>query len=208
MVNPGWKAFPPPTVCIALMLAVMLGGCSKEDLNKLTEQVKTATTDTVEQVQKQVAPVLPKTGQFQVTADGPVNSPTGHAALIVLGEGRPAVLQLRSYANVNDETFPAIFFQGTTGVGTVADLVGKTVTGKVFLQNAVGGPVWASEDGAPVTVSVQAVEGSELVGIFSNGMVQDATGRSLTLTGSFRAVIAPDEAPVQAIAVETTGGAQ
>jgi hypothetical protein len=178
-------------MCAVMIIFLSFGGCSKDEITKLADQVKEATVEKIDQLEK-VAPILPKTGEIQLTIDVPTQSRTGYASLVQVETGRPSVLQIRSYVDPARETFPAIFFQGLVPADSAASLAGKTVTGRLFIQSTAGAPVWFNEDNSSVQLTIQSLEETEIVGSFSAGTLTNSDGKSSSFSGSFRAVL--DEA--------------
>ncbi len=120
--------------------------------------------------------------------DSAIKAEVGIVELINSGEGRGNVLQLRSYAAPESEKFPAIFFQGPTDATDTSALVGKTVTGKLFVQVGSSQPVWYCGDQQTVSCTFDSVEKTELVGKFTAGNLTSTDGRTSTISGSFRVV--------------------
>jgi hypothetical protein len=173
-------------VSLCLSCALISLGCSKADVDKLVNQVK----EQAQGVQQEAAPKVVPVGSFQWSLNGDHASPMGNASLLIVGDGRPNVFQVRSYTTMDHETFPSVMFQATTKANTYQELVGSTLTGDLYVALDSRASFWKSDAESPVSVSIRSIEETELVGQFGPGNVKNPEGKSSTASGSFRAIMA------------------
>lgn len=165
-----------------LLIFALSAGC-KEQVAQIQAQVEQA-TKTVQQV----APASISPGEIQLNCGESITTKAGHIRIIVLGQGRPNIIQLRSYTDPKTEIFPSVLFQAPTDVTQVSDLVGKTISGTLFAQGSEQGTVYQTPLGKAAEVQFSKVEGKELVGTFSGGSMIDASGKTNPVSGTFRVV--------------------
>ncbi len=178
---------PLPRMVALAIAALVASGCSREELNQLATRAKEKAATSFDQLEMSV-PILPKTGEISLTLDAPTLARNANATLVLLEPNRPSVLQIRSYANPTQETYPAIFFQGSVAADSMSGLVGKTILGKLFVQPTADGTIWFSDDSSPISLTIQSLEDTELVGSFGPGSLTDAAGTTSPLSGTVRAV--------------------
>lgn len=166
------------------LLVLIAVGCNKADVDKMVEQVQQQT----QVVQQEVAKVVP-VGSVQLSLQGDVKAQSCTASLIVIGDGRPNVIQIRSYPSMQFEAFPSIFFQGTTNAGSYQELVGKTLSGEMFVAIDNAANVWQSDASTGASVTFSAVDGSELVGSFGTVSMVNPEGKTTSTSGGFRALM-------------------
>ena len=152
----------------------VLGGCSKEDLEKAASSAKQAASDVaskgMEQGEKFVAKskevtdsivekaeeALPPSGSIKIQTAKPIELNEGVIVLYSVGDGRKNSMQITSY----DPGKPAIgetavFIHATTDIETVALLGGKTVPCNVYVES--GGVVARNLIGQPVQISFATI---------------------------------------------------
>lgn len=166
------------------LLCLIAVGCNKDDVDKMVEQVQQQT----QAVQEEVAKVVP-VGSVQLSLQGDVKAQSCTASLVIVGDGRPNVLQVRSYPSMQFESFPSIFFQGTTTAATYQDLIGQTIKGEMFVAIENVSNVWQSDPASGASVTIRAIEGSELVGQFGNTTMVNPEGKTTSTSGSFRCLM-------------------
>jgi hypothetical protein len=166
------------------LLGAICFGCSKDDLDKLVTQVQDQTQAVTQEVAKAVS-----SGSISMTLNGEIKVPTCTASLLIIGDGRPNVLQIRSYASMERESFPSILFQGTTAANSYQELAGKTVQGEFFVALDDASNIWQSDATNGATVTISNIEDKELVGQLGTIKMISPEGRTTTSSGSFRSVM-------------------
>ncbi len=126
-------------------------GCGKEEIAKITAQVQEATVEQlpVEVPKIKIAPV----GEMQLTTSVPVSVTNLSISVIVVGDGRPNVMQIQ-LSSSNPQAVPAVFVRGETTATSAAQLVGQTMPVKMFVQPNATGVIWSSTDDRPSRLSL------------------------------------------------------
>jgi hypothetical protein len=166
-----------------LTCAALAGGC--DFLSKKAAEVKKAATDTTQQVVERVKQKTGDAGQIEVALAGgtPVKTAACYGELVVVGHGRPAVLQVKSSDTV--EAFPSLLFQANTQAESPAALANQTLQGLVYLQLQPDGSIWHTADGETVSLSVQTVTDGQFTGTFSGGkLINTETNESRPIAGT------------------------
>lgn len=163
-----------------------LAGCSKDELNELVEkgksQVEQASqsvaettknvSDQVGQAGEQTKQQLGQAGDMQLQLDAPLKTSGCYVRYLPPLGGRPGVLQLRSYAQAEGETFPSVLIRCTTSAENAAALRDQNLTGAMFVQGTQGGPVWQSEAATPVQLKVTQVDDKTFVAEITGGAMR------------------------------------
>lgn len=202
-----WAA-PPPWLCFAACLGLSFSiGCSKEQAQKLADDLSAKTKEFVDDPSKAVdsaksaaqsaadslskaAPglenVLPSDGEATINVGEAVEIGTALVRILPMGE-RGNVLQLRSYSKPEDEKFPSFLFQAQSLSTDLKLLSGQEVEGSLFFQAAKEGPVWSCEPNTPVKLAVQQIdEEGHLIATWS-GNLRSSTGDVVQVQGSVKA---------------------
>jgi len=190
-----------PVVTLALLAVTT--GCSKEELNDLVEkgkqQVEQA-SQSVSETTKQVAGQATQTGEqakqqlgqagdMQLNLDAPVTTSGCYAKYVPPLGGRPGVLQLRSYAQPEGETFPSVLLRLTATAENVAALKEQNLAGQMFVQLEKGGPVWQSEASGQVQLKVTQADEKNLVAEVVGGSLRSfPDGKASLVQGRIKAV--------------------
>jgi len=160
-------------------------GCSKEELNKMVENVQTKTSSVVKETIAKVVPM----GSVQLSLDEGIEVPICSARLLNLGGGRTSILQIRSYGDDDRDAVKSVLFQGKTSAASIQELVGQTVTGQLFAQSDKETGLWQSDSEGPSSIKILALQDTELVGEILQSKMVRVDGKSGYPSGSFRAVI-------------------
>lgn len=181
MRSSGWRL-----VIVGMSLAA-LGGCKDTKieipgLEKAAEKAKEAVTNTVETA-KQSADVA---GKFELDLNGPMATNGCYGRVHAFSSKRPAILQIASYNDPNNESFPSVLVQAQLTDASLAALAGKTLNAQIYLQAAPGGPVWHSSADRPVEVQIKSAANSQIEGSIVQGALINAdTGAEGQLKGTF-----------------------
>lgn len=178
-----------PLIVLAGLALLCFSACDQKQIEQATtgvQQVTQAVQQTVETV-KQEANL---TGSMELATTPPVAAKACYARLIVLGGGRPNVLQFSSSKDASLERFPSLFMQAQVQEGSLAELVGKTVQAEIFAQAEQGGPMFHTPDGATAPVNIVSVEGKSLTAQCSGAMLVSSQSKQPTsVSGKFVAVV-------------------
>ena len=188
MRNSKWLKFT--RFCYRLRFHVSLSiaftaGCSKEEMNKIVEQVQSKTTSVVKET---VAKIVP-TGSIQLALEGGIDIPTCTVRLLAMGNGRANVLQIRSYRNETADQAQSFLFQGTTSANSIKELVGTTATGHLFAQSDRELGLWQSDSDSPSSIRFLSIQESELFGEINQSKMLRVDGKSAYPSGTIQAVI-------------------
>jgi len=175
---------------LVLLPGLFLAGCDDWQVRKAVDEraagLKKAVEETVKDVQESVSP----TGGIELILDEPVKTDACQALFILSPSPRPTVLQLTSYENPDAETFPSVLIRAVVVAGAPADLSGKTVAAQVFVQTATDAPVWHTEPGQGVELTISEVSSTTIRGNISAGtMTSTATGQGMDVTGTFTGIL-------------------
>ncbi len=183
-----FKHMRPDVLVWSTMATITIAGlgCGKEELAKITAQVQEATVEKlpVEVPKIKIAPV----GEMQLTASVPVSVSNLSVSVLVVGDGRPNVMQIQ-LSGTNPQAVPAVFVRGETTATSAAQLVGQTMPVKMFVQPDATGVVWSSPDDRPVSITFDKLEDTEMVGRIQSSVLISTDGVESPVSGSFRAVI-------------------
>lgn len=167
-----------PLIAVLLGL-LLLGGCSKEDLENAANSAKQAASDVAEKglaegkkivskskevtdsLVEKAEEVLPAAGKIKLaTEPTPIETDRGVIVMYTVGDGRKNSVQITSYepgaASVGST---AVFIHATTDIETVALLGGKTIPCNVFVESA--GVVSRNVFGRPIDISFDTINAEE-----------------------------------------------
>jgi len=170
-----------PVLALACLVGCKEGGVS-DAVREGVEGVKEAVSQTTEAVKEHTS----LAGSIELTVDKPLKTGRCYLALVSLTSGRPGILQMTSYQNAGDESFPSVFFRAEVSAAELAELVGQEVAGQLYVQAVKDGPVWHSADDRPVRVAITSAADGSIEGEVRGGdLVNTDTGQSNSVTGKF-----------------------
>lgn len=169
---------------------LLTSGCSKKQLEKLGESIDQKSSSLLEQAKKTpiLEDVLPPTGEAQLTLETLTRFNGAYLRLLDIGN-RGRVLQIRSYDLPANETFPSFFMQAQVDVSDVANLTGKVIKARLFVQSKEEGPVWFCDGQELVEVNLLSITDGQLSGNITGGKLRSSNQETSTVTGSFKAVL-------------------
>jgi hypothetical protein len=192
---------------LSLVLVSVATGCGGKSVSDLASSVKDAASqgvqsvkDTAQQVSKDVAgtaqgvtdkasQALELAGSMKLTIDQPLEIPACYASFSHLQAAGAGVLQLQSYRDAQQESYPSVFVRAPCSASTLAELAGQTIGAQMFVQPQQNGPLWTAT-AQPVQLKITAVEGKILKAELAGGsLTQSATGASQVVTGVFEGVL-------------------
>ncbi len=179
------------------LLGAVLTGCSEETRSELTEQLKQS-ADAVAQKAEQVSEAASEQAvaaterataivdatemQFQLDAPEPIVTDGCFSEWLTFSDGRPSVLQLRSYSESERETFPAVFLRAIVP-GTTAVPYGQTVPAKLFVQATAGGPIFYTPDDQLVELSIGEQGQTTAATVVGGSLFRSDNGAAIPATG-------------------------
>jgi len=167
------------------MFFILLGsGCKREQLEQLAKQVQEQTIDKLPTPMKIVS-----TGAFKLQVDKPIETHKGNVRLIVTGDGRPNVLQLRSYQNLADDDFPSVLVQANTTATDISQLAGQTLNATVYVSASKFEPIWSCLDQSVASLTIGGLQENLLKGDLRCNKLISSQGASSPLSGSWEAVL-------------------
>jgi hypothetical protein len=173
---------PTALLCCAL-------GCNKDQVDKAASGLQQV-TQTVQQGVENIKQEANLTGSMELSTTPAIAAKACYARLIVIGEGRPNVLQLVSYKDASLERFPSLLVQAQVQEGSLAELAGKTVQAEIFAQSEENGPVFHCPDGTLASVNISAADAKSLTGQCTGAMlVSSETNQPTSVNGKFVAVV-------------------
>jgi hypothetical protein len=189
----------PRRLCVALLmpLLVLSSACSKEKLSELADKAKQTVTEQADKVAQKAGAAtdsaiadLGLAGKCELVIDEPVTTSACYVTFIAQAPGRSNVLQLRSYRDPSQESFPSVMFQAQVAAGGLSELVGQAIPGQLFLQKVENGPVWSCNTGTKVELKVVAVDEKLLTAELASGAVRSSqSGMDQPVSGTISAVL-------------------
>lgn len=196
MVPAQWKLAP-----LLLLWPMVAAGCSKEKLTALADQAKKTVAEQTEKVADSVKEQaglatdaakeqLALAGSCAVTLDAPMSTTACYVSFVLQGSERPAALQLRSYRNPDQESFPSVMVQAPVKAGGLSELVGQTVSAQLFVQQQQDSPIWSCPTGKHLDLKIVSWDEKLLQAEIVGGSVRNSlSGADLSVTGKFTAVL-------------------
>lgn len=183
-------------VGLGTIALLFLCACSKEKLGELADKAKQAVAEGADKAREQAEAVthtakeqLALAGSCELSLDSPLTISACYFAFIPQGSGRPSVLQIRSYRDAAQDSFPSVLMQSQVKAGGLSELVGQTVSGQLFVQRGEGSPVWFCPPGAQIELKVVSLDDKLLnIEIVSGSLRNSQTGSNQTVTGKFSGV--------------------
>lgn len=198
---------PLPAMLCCILVAGLIG-CGDKNVTELVSQVKQSATETVSNVKESATQVTENVTQSvqenvtkvteTVAANGKMNLKVNtdisvgacYTFFVPPNGGRPAVLQLKSFKDTEQETFPSVFCQAQVKADTVAALVGQTVSAQLFVKPSADAPTWYSTTSAPVELQIASItEGKMQANVVSGSLRNAGDDSTAPVTGSMEAVV-------------------
>lgn len=158
----------------------------KEAINKGKEAVSTA-ADSASQMATNAGNLVQLNGNAKITLDSPSDFPASFVRVIPLANGTN-VLQVKSYKDGQEDSYPSYLLQGVTDQISVDSLSGKSVPCQFYAQQFEGGSVWKNADAQPVVLQFQKVEDKLTASFKDAAIVNLESGSEVTGSGTFECV--------------------
>lgn len=165
---------------------IVVGGCSREQVDQLVEQVKDQTQSASESLSEEVKKVIP-TGEIRFSMGGDIVCPNARVTISDAGDGRPVIVQIKSYEKLGTEKLPSVLIHATAATSDYSAIVGKTLTGEIHVNLDSKNNQWQNSEETKANIIITSNSESELVGQVTATM-KSVDGRTGTLSGSFRAI--------------------
>jgi len=160
-----------------------------QSVKDTAQQVSQDVTNKVQGVTDQAAQTLEMAGSMQLQIDQPLQVSACYASFSHVKAAGAGVLQLQSYREAEQESFPSVFVRAPCSTATLAELTGQTLAAQMFVQPQQNGPVW-SATAEPVQLKITAVEEKQLKAeIVGGNLANSGTGATQAVTGSFEGVL-------------------
>jgi hypothetical protein len=174
-----------------LLLLLFASACSKEKLNEMADKAKQAVTEGADKVKEQAGLVtdsakeqLALSGSCELMLDASITTNACYFQWLPQGSGRPNVLQVRSYKDPAQESFPSVMLHSQVPANGLSELVGQTIPAQLFVQAAQDQPIWSCPEGSPIEVKIAALNDTQLNLEITGGSVRNSqTGGMQTVTG-------------------------
>lgn len=181
---------------LAVLAWLPFSGCGNVKLPTSLDEAKQAVTDTAEQVKEaapgaiQQVPAIVDRGSIEVNVGGPVKGSACYATVAAFSSGRPAVLQLKSYQGAAGDAFPAVFVHARLPEGATGVSAGQTYQADVYVQASADAPLWRSDEGSPVELTITTSDGARIAGdIVKGALINTSDGSRTDVTGTFQGVL-------------------
>ncbi len=171
---------------LAIVLIFTVSGCKQEQLEQFAKQVQEQTIDKLPELPTPMKIV--SVGAFKLQVDKAIETSKANARLIIVGDGRPNVLQLRSYQDIAADDFPSVLVQVNTTVTDISQLVGQTLNATVYLSASRYEPIWSCLDQSVASITIQSVQENILKGDLRCDKLISSQNVSSPLSGTVEAV--------------------
>jgi hypothetical protein len=178
-----WPKFVPP---LLLVCVFAVSGCKQEQLEQFAKQVQEQTIDKLPELPTPMKIV--SVGAFKLQVDKAIETSKANARIIIVGDGRPNVLQLRSYQDIAAEEFPSVLVQVNTTATDISQLVGQTLNATVYLSASRYEPIWSCQDQSIASLTIQSVQENVLKGDLRCDKLISSQNASSPLSGTVEAV--------------------
>ncbi len=192
---------------LALVLVPVVAGCGGKSVSDLASSVKDAASQGVQSVKDKAqevsqdvagaargmtdtaAEAVELSGTMKLTIDQPLEVSACYVSFSHLQAAGAGVLQLQSYRDAQQESFPSVFVRAPCSAGTLAELTGQTIGAQMFVQPQQNGPLWTAT-AQPVQLKITSIEGKLLKAELAGGsLTHSVTGASQAVTGTFEGVL-------------------
>ena len=185
-----------------LAAAVWLTGCGKK-VSEIANSIKNTAADVAGKAEKaaqnaaqtaqnatgKASEALALVGSMELTLDGPLKTNACYVKLITSADGRASVLQMQSYQNASQESFPSALLRAQVSAANLADLNGQTIPAQLFVQAQKDGPTWSTQQEL-VQVKITVVDAKNVSAELAGGSLLNAsTGASQAVKGTFKGVV-------------------
>jgi len=168
---------------LCTLAIIWSSGCKQEQLEQLAKQVQEQTLDKIAAPMKVLS-----TGSFKLQVTSPIETRAASARLIIIGDGRPNVLQLRSYQDMAAEDYPMVLVQAPTSATDVSQLSGQTLSATVYITMSKHEPIWSCMDQSVASLTISSIQDNVIKGDIRCEKLISTEEVSSPLSGSIEAV--------------------
>jgi hypothetical protein len=186
----------------AFLAVVSLAGCGTKvsDLASSLKDTATGVADkagkaardaaqTAQNVTGKASEALELAGSMELTVDAPLKFSACYVKFITSKTGRPSVLQLQSYREPSQESFPSALVRAQVSASDLPGLKGQTIPAQLFVQAQKDGPVWSTNKDL-VQLKITAVDAKTMSAeLVSGSLLNASTGASQAVKGAFQGVL-------------------
>lgn len=201
-----------PGIAAVLVSISMMAGCSDEQraqmqksIENTTQQIQSKVESTVNDASSSIAKAI-GSGVFELEADGSVNSSRASGELLILGMGRPNVVRIKNYLDIEDSGYPKILMQWQTQATNFSSLSGTTVNTKLFIQPSADANLVYTGDNEFVEVRFGPEVNGAIEGVISTATISSADGRTISVSGKVTAVFSENAKQASNDLQQRTGG--
>ena len=192
--------FQIPLLSILALVLLVGTGCDKEKMEEMVAKAKDATGDAINKVKESTSEAVTQAqdvasqattsagnlvsmnGTAKIKLDSQTDFPASFIRIVPLGDGT-SVVQMKSYKDGDENSYPSFFMQGVVDQSSVDGLNGKSVPCKFFAQVAAEREVWANAEGQAVVVEFKKVDKSITATFSGASLVNTANGSQTTSSG-------------------------
>ncbi len=173
----------------------LLLGCSQQARKELSEKLKKSTEavaqkreefrESVESQTERIATKInPARIELQVGSEPVIEAAGCFGEWLQFSDGRSAVLQLRSYQDRQQETYPAIFARAIVPADA-NQIVKQDLLVHLYVQQTADGPIFYTPDDAPVEISIMKNDETFTAEFSSCQLLDSDTGQAVQASGMF-----------------------
>jgi hypothetical protein len=175
---------------LSLFFIASISGCKQEQLEQFAKQVQEQTIDKLPSSMDLPTPMkIISAGAFKLQVDKPIETTKANVRLIVIGDGRPNVLQLRSYQDLAADEFPAVLVQANTTATEISQLVGQTINATIYLSASKYEPIWSCLDQSMASLTVTSFQENTLKAELRCDKLISSQESTSPMSGSVEAVL-------------------
>ena len=128
-------------------------------------------------------------GSMDLTLDAPLKANACYVKFIPSKTGRPSVLQLQSYRDAKQESFPAAFVRAQVSAANLTQLNGQTVPAELFVQGQQDGPTWSTNKELVQLKIMLSDEKNFSAEVVAGSLFNSNTGVSQAVKGVFKGAL-------------------
>ena len=164
------------------LLATLAAAAGCDAIAKLGDEAKQQVQQTVVHTIDDVKQTVGTAGSVELDVGGPVAT-RGCYANWLRFSGRPTVLQVASYVDPTNESFPSFFLRGQTDSAEPSALIGAALDVEAYLQREADGPIWHTTAEQPAQIVIRSASAEGFAADLQGVLVNSATGESQNVTG-------------------------
>jgi hypothetical protein len=158
-------------------------------VSEKAEQVAGSVTETTREMTDTVSENLALAGNMELTLDGPVKTKACYTRFIPSVAGRTSVLQMQSYRDAEQQSFPSAFLRAQVSASQLPELAGQTVAAQLFVQPEADGTIWYTDTDL-VQLKIVGVDEKQVTAELVEGSLLSTSGDAeQAVKGTFTGVI-------------------